>query len=115
MWAQLVVMVQFLRLRPPNSQTWELSAANGIFSFVLFLKLLARRQQGLKMGLEQEEQSPLGLAMVEREMDVPIPLIFLINFHYGEIKVGSVGSPPGLVLALFGGGCAHLGASFSRP
>lgn len=49
--------------------------------FFRFLKLLARRQRGLKMGLEQEEPSPPGLAMVEREMDVPIPLIFLINFH----------------------------------
>lgn len=85
MWAWLV-MVQFLRLRPPSSQTLELSAANCIFYFVLFLKLLARRQQGLKMGLEQEESSPPGLAVVEREMSVLIPLIFLINFHYGEIK-----------------------------
>lgn len=110
-----MVMVQFLSLRPPSSQSWELSAANCIFYFFLFLKLLARRQQGLKMGLEQEEPSPPGLAMVEREVDVPIPLIFLINFHYGEIKVGSVGSPPGLVLPVFGGGCAHLGSSFSRP
>lgn len=67
------------------------------------------------MGLEQEEHSPPGLAVIEREMDVPTPLIFLINFHYGEIKVGSVGSPAGLVLAVFGGGCAHLGSSFSRP
>lgn len=41
------------------------------------------------MGLEQEESFPPGLAMVEREMDVPIPLIFPINFHYGEIKVGA--------------------------
>lgn len=38
------------------------------------------------MGLEQEESSPPGLAVVEREMSVLIPLIFLINFHYGEIK-----------------------------
>lgn len=67
-------------------QAEKLSAANCIFCSVLFLKLLARRQQGLKMGLEQEESSPPGLAMVEREMDVPIPLIFLINFHDGEIK-----------------------------
>lgn len=83
MWAWLVLMAQLLRLRPPGSQNWELSAANCIFYFVLFLKLLARRQQGLKMGLEQEESFPPGLAMVEREMDVPIPLIFPINFHYG--------------------------------
>lgn len=67
------------------------------------------------MGLEEGEPSPPGLAMVEREIGIPIPLIFPVNFHYGEIKAGSVGSPPGLVVAVLGGGCAHLGSFFSRP
>lgn len=38
--------------------------------------------------------------MVRTGIGVPIPLGFPTHFHYGGIKVGSIESPPGLVLAV---------------
>lgn len=90
MWAWLVAVVQFLRLRSPSiDATWELSAANCIFYFFFYKSSLPEgREMGrLKVRLEQGDPSPPRLAMVEREIGLPIPLFcfFPHNFHYGEI------------------------------